>query len=84
MNQETQERPSDEVLDLHLPDHVRAEKRCGIQRSNWLEGWFVPWSPRNDNQNAEGPWSHWVALAHAILAADTKARTDLDSQEQPE
>ena len=66
-------RPSDDDLALHLPESIEAAKRCGIQSSDWLTGWFVPWSPRNDNQNAEGPWSDWVALARAILAADAKA-----------
>lgn len=73
------ERPDDEALDPHLPDTVKSERRCGIQRSDWMTGWFVPWSPRNDNQNAEGPWSHWVALAHAIIAADEKAILALQS-----
>ena len=68
-----EDRPDDEALDPHLPESIRAEKRCVIQRSDWMTAWFVPWSPRNDNQNAEGPWSHWVALANAILAADAKA-----------
>lgn len=67
------ERPADDELDAFLPEHLKAERRCGIQRSLWLGGWFVPWSPRNDNENAEGPWSHWVALAHAILLEDDKA-----------
>lgn len=67
------ERPSGDALEPHLPESIEAAKRCGIQRSDWLTGWFVPWSPRNDNQNAEGPWADWVALAHAILAADAKA-----------
>lgn len=71
------DRPDDDALDPHLPDHVSGAKRCGIQRG-WITGWFVPWSPRNDNQNAEGPWSDWVALAHAILAADAAARTKLE------
>lgn len=66
-------RPPDETLDGFLPESVRSEKRCGIQRSAWLTGWYVPWSPRNDNENAEGPWSHWVALARAILEVDAKA-----------
>lgn len=66
-------RPDDELLLEHLPDALRGEKRCGIQRSDWLTGWFVPWSPRNDNQNAEGPWNHWVELARKILEADRKA-----------
>lgn len=69
---------TDDQLDPHLPDHLRGEKRCGIQRSDWLPGWFVPWSPRNENQNAEGPWSHWVALAHAILEADAAARAKVE------
>lgn len=73
------ERADDEALDPHLPDTVKSERRCGIQRSDWMTSWFVPWSPRNDNQNAEGPWSHWVALAHAIIAADEKAILALQS-----
>lgn len=75
MTAETQGRgrPSDDELLPHLPEHIHGAKRCGIERSVWLDGWFVPWSPRNDNQNAEGPWSDWVALAHAILAADATA-----------
>lgn len=76
-------RPSDEDLEPHLPETVRGEKRCGIQRSAWLTGWFVPWSPRNDNENAEGPWSHWVALARNIIAADEKARAALLQGKQP-
>ena len=66
-------RPDDEILDPHLPESIRGAKRCGIQRSAWLDGWFIPWSPRNDNANAEGAWSDWVDLAKAILAADAKA-----------
>ena len=66
-------RLDDDALDPHLPEHIRGEKRLGIQRSDWLPGWFVPWSPRNDNQNAEGPWAHWVQLAREIIAADEKA-----------
>jgi hypothetical protein len=66
-------RPSDDDLDAHLPERLKAAKRCGIQRSAWLDGWFVGWSPRNDNENAEGPWSDWLALAHAIIAADEAA-----------
>lgn len=69
-------RLDDDALDPHLPEHIRGEKRLGIQRSDWMSGWFVPWSPRNDNQNAEGPWSHWVQLAHAIITADGKAHAD--------
>jgi hypothetical protein len=67
------ERPDDDVLEPHLPEYIDAAKRCGIQKSDWIPGWYVPWSPRNDNQNAEGPWSHWVALAHEILRIDQEA-----------
>lgn len=73
----------DEALDPHLPDSIKSERRCGIQRSDWITGWFVPWSPRNDNQNAEGPWSHWVALARNIIAADEKARAALAATPTP-
>ncbi|MDH7640549.1 hypothetical protein [Sphingomonas oryzagri] len=70
-------RPSDDSLLPHLPESISAAKRCGMQRSHWLDGWFVPWSPRNDNENAEGPWSDWVALALRILETDAKARAAL-------
>ncbi|TKD50182.1 Lar family restriction alleviation protein [Sphingomonas baiyangensis] len=74
------ERPSDDDLDPHLPDTIWAAKRCGIQRGI-LDGWFVPWSPRNDNQFAEGSWSAWLNLAREILAADEKARTALSTEQ---
>lgn len=69
------ERPSDDVLLPFLPEHIKGATRCGIQRGVWMDEWFVPWSPRNSNENAEGPWSDWVALANAILAADAAAIT---------
>lgn len=71
------DRPTDEDIDPYLPDHLQAEKRLGVQRSVWLTSWFIPWSPRNGNENAEGPWSHWVAFAHAIIEADNAARAKL-------
>jgi hypothetical protein len=73
-------RPDDDALEPHLPEHVQGARRCGIQRSAWLPGWFVGWSPRNDNENAEGPWSDWVALARAILATDAEAQTKLQGE----
>lgn len=73
-------RPADDDLLPHLPEFIHGERRCGIQRSEWLDGWFVPWSPSNDNQNAEGPWSHWVVLAQEILKADVKARAALENR----
>ncbi|MGC5796466.1 hypothetical protein [Sphingomonas sp. NFX23] len=74
------ERTSDDRLEPHLPEHVQGGKRCGIQRSAWLPSFYVGWSPRNENENAEGPWSDWVALAHAILAADVDAQTKLQGE----
>ena len=47
---------------------ITAGRRLAICRSEYLGDWYISWSPRNDNQNAEGPWDEWVALAHAILA----------------
>jgi hypothetical protein len=65
---------TDDQLEPHLPEYLEGAKRCGIQRSVWLPSFYVGWSPRNDNENAEGPWSDWVALARAILKADREAR----------
>jgi hypothetical protein len=42
-------------------------KRCGVQWTPWMDDWFTSWSPRNGNNNAEGPWAHWVDLALRIL-----------------
>lgn len=54
-------------------DYVRGGgRRCAVKKSEWLDDWWISHSPRNDNQNAEGPWEDWVALAHAILEADSK------------
>ncbi|QQV76536.1 hypothetical protein H5J25_13900 [Sphingomonas aliaeris] len=65
---------SDDDIEGHLPEYIQGAKRCGIQRSVWLPSFYVPWSPRNDNENAEGPWSDWVALARQILVVDAEAR----------
>lgn len=42
-------------------------KRCGVQWTPWMGGWFSSWSPHNSNSNAEGSWDHWVDLAIKIL-----------------
>lgn len=48
------------------PVHA-AGKRCGVQWAPGMGDWFTSWSPRNDDNNAEGFWDHWVDLALAIL-----------------
>lgn len=45
-----------------------------MRRSKWLEDWWISYSPRNDNQNAEGTWKEWVSLASRILEADIEWR----------
>lgn len=45
-------------------------KRCGMQWTPWMGDWFTSLSPRNGNNNAEGTWEHWVALAIDILRHD--------------
>lgn len=49
---------------------ARSGRRLAVQASEWLSDWYISHSPRNDNQNAEGPWQEWVDLAHAILLAE--------------
>lgn len=52
-------------------DYVCAgARRLAMCKSEWLTDWYISHSPRNDNQNAEGTWDEWVALARAILKAD--------------
>jgi hypothetical protein len=38
-----------------------------MERSEWMGDWFMSYSPRNDNSNAEGQWDQWVSLALQIL-----------------
>ena len=43
---------------------------------NWSAesgGEYVPYSPRNKNQFAEGPWENWVTLAETILQLNEEA-----------
>lgn len=42
-------------------------KRLGMERADWMGDWFMSYSPRNDNSNAEGQWDQWVSLALQIL-----------------
>ena len=72
---------TEEEIFERLPEVIKGDRRCAITKSAWIDGWFVPWSPRNENQNAEGPWEHWVALAHAIIKADAEARAGQEPKE---
>lgn len=60
---------------------VKAGKRCGVQWTPWMGDWFVSWSPRNSNSNAEGPWAHWVDLAVRILQDPMTAKVRPDAHE---
>ncbi|MCW1431359.1 hypothetical protein [Novosphingobium sp. JCM 18896] len=75
-----EEKSGVEINHAALPERIAGGRRCGVEKSAWLDGWFISWSPRNDNQNAEGPWEDWVSLAKAILAADEAARTPTVSE----
>lgn len=63
---------------------VEAAKRLGLHHCHTMGDWFVGFSPRNDSNNAEGHWAHWVNLAAYILShpatkvvAPENYRTDL-------
>lgn len=45
----------------------RGGKRLSMDWAEHMGDWFVSFSPRNSNSNAEGPWDHWVDLALSIL-----------------
>jgi hypothetical protein len=47
---------------------IVAGRRLAIMPS--IGDWYVSYSPRNDNSNAEGPWEEWVELARRILEAE--------------
>lgn len=57
----------------------QAGKRCGIQHFVPLGDWFVSWSPRNENSNAEGHWAHFVNLAKFILSHPATEIVDKDA-----
>jgi hypothetical protein len=38
---------------------IHTAKRLGVRWTPWMDDWFVAWSPRNHNTNAEGPWDQW-------------------------
>ena len=54
--------------DYEEEDVATSGKRCGVQWAPWMGDWFSSSSPRNGNNNAEGPWDHWVDLALKILS----------------
>lgn len=60
---------------------IQAGKRCGVQWAPWMGDWFTSWSPRNWNNNAEGPWDHWVDLAVKILRDPMTALVRPDAHE---
>ena len=53
---------------------LAAGSRLAIRASEVLDDWYVPFSPRNSSQCAEGSWSEWVALANKILQRDDARR----------
>lgn len=58
---------------------IGAGKRLGLEWCPWMDDWFVSWSPRNSNSNAEGPWDQWVDLALMILQDPMTAKVRPDA-----
>lgn len=81
MKAEEQADDQSEDSSIH-PDNfaINAARRLGMRKSDWLGNWYVSWSPRNCNNNAEGPWEDWVELARRILAEDEKLKATPSSQ----
>lgn len=53
---------------------VKAGKRLAIVGGALGPHWWNSYSPRNENDFAEGPWCQWVHLARKILAHETTKR----------
>jgi hypothetical protein len=69
------ENEKEEPSDLHGDGfRIKAGTRLAMRKSDWLGNWYVSESPRNCNNNAEGPWEEWVTLARLILAEDEKLK----------
>jgi hypothetical protein len=60
---------------------IQAGKRLGVWWTPWMGDWFTSWSPRNDNNHAEGPWVQWVDLALRILRDPMTATVRPDAHE---
>jgi hypothetical protein len=60
---------------------IQAGRRCGVWHAPWMGDWFTSWSPRNGNNNAEGPWEHWVDLAIQILRDPMTAKVRPEAHE---
>jgi hypothetical protein len=57
----------DDDYDYKYIATLASTKRLSVVNAPWMGDWFVSHSPRNGNENAEGPWSHWVQVALSIL-----------------
>jgi hypothetical protein len=53
-----------------MKDYIASGRRLAVKKSEHMDDWYVSYSPRNDNSNAEGDWAEWVDLAERILAED--------------
>lgn len=62
---------------MSLPKDIYAGRRLAIEKSDWMENWWVAHSPRNGKSAcAEGPWEEWVELARQILEVDARMRLE--------
>ena len=55
---------------------VSSGRRLAVAKSGHIDDWYISYSPRNDNQNAEGTWEEWVNLAKAILEEDEERKSE--------
>ena len=58
---------------------ITAGRRLAIRNSG--DGWWVGYSPRNDNEYDEGDWGEWVDLAKQILEQDAQNPTVKEKEE---
>ncbi len=52
---------------------IKTGRRLALQRSNFIDDWYMSYSPRNDNGNAEGNWKEWVEFAKKIIEKDKES-----------
>lgn len=64
------------IQDLWRTD-ITGGNRCEITTHGsddpWT-AWWVPWSPRNGNNNAEGPLSDWVRIGARLVLLEAERR----------
>lgn len=51
-----------------------SSRKLAIRASIYSSDWYISYSPKNDNEYAEGKWDEWVSLAHEVLKLEEQRK----------